>query len=59
MQRLIKTLVPMIEPPLALLQVQVEDVPRHPVEMNQTPLCVAPKQFKTVDMLRAPNKLLL
>lgn len=46
----------MIEPELSFLEMQVERVPRHPVELDQPALGIAPETLDAVDMHRAARK---
>lgn len=48
---------PVVEPPLALLQVQVEGLGRHPVELLEAALGEAPEALDAVDVARPLGEL--
>ena len=46
-----------IEPEFSLFEVQVKRMARHPIELDQPALGIAPKALDAVDMHRAASKL--
>ena len=47
----------MIEAKLGFLQMQVERLARHAIELGKTSLCIAPKALYSIDVNRASSEL--